>query len=155
MSPEMIHAWQTNNAVNDVLLAHLTPAMLEVQTLGGGFSVAQHLAHMVFVQKSWLWSLSPEAVQPLEDLYDWQTEQFVTDLSLERIVRVWSKTRETLLETARNATGVGNLPHQSPAQMVFHMAIHDAHHRGQILLALKVAGHPLPDDAALWLPLRT
>jgi uncharacterized damage-inducible protein DinB len=33
------------------------------------------------------------------------------------------------------------------------MIIHDAHHRGQILLALKTAGHPLPNEDIFWNPL--
>jgi uncharacterized damage-inducible protein DinB len=34
------------------------------------------------------------------------------------------------------------------------MTMHDAHHRGQILLALKSEGFPLPDENKLWSPLR-
>lgn len=42
-------AWQANLKVNMALLNHLTPEMLEARTPGGGFSVAQHLAHIVGV----------------------------------------------------------------------------------------------------------
>ncbi|MEM6431914.1 MAG: DinB family protein [Deinococcota bacterium] len=33
-----------------------------------------------------------------------------------------------------------------------HMMVHDAHHRGQILLALKTSGHTLPDEGSFWMP---
>lgn len=45
-------------------------------------------------------------------------------------------------------------PHASADAYLMHMMLHDAHHRGQILLALKSAGHPLPDEDAMWGPWR-
>ncbi len=158
MSPEIIHAWQTNNAVNDVLLNHLTTDMLKAGTPGGGYTVAQHLAHMVECSKSWGMELEPSQLASIPDLYsnyDPETGNFDAETNLETIQTIMRQTRDMMLKTAQNATSNGKLPHSSPAQMLFHMAIHDAHHRGQILLALKDSGFPLPDDSALWLPLRT
>ncbi|WP_216321708.1 hypothetical protein [Deinococcus aestuarii] len=74
----------------------------------------------------------------------------------------------TTLETAINAKGTGNLSHPGAAPFVPHRLIHDAHHRGQALPALKVGGFPLscglvellrravpvPGEDALWGPLR-
>lgn len=45
-------------------------------------------------------------------------------------------------------------PHASADADLMHMMIHGAHHRGQIRLALKTAGHPLPDEDAMWGPWR-
>jgi uncharacterized damage-inducible protein DinB len=158
MNSDIIHAWQTNHMVNQILLKHLTPEMLRVATPGGGYSVAQHLAHMVECSKSWGCELEPTELAQLPDLYsnfDPETGNFDAELNLDRIKLIFEQTRAALFKTAKTASGNGNLPHASPAQLLFHMAIHDAHHRGQILLALKAGGYPLPDDAALWLPLRT
>jgi uncharacterized damage-inducible protein DinB len=155
---DMSHAWQTNHAVNQVLLAHLTSEMLLAGTPGGGYNVAQHLAHMVECSKGWGCELEPSQLAALPDLYsnyDPETGNFDAEMDLERIKTVFEQTRTALFNTAQTASSNGNLPHASPAQLLFHMAIHDAHHRGQILLALKTNGFPLPDDAALWLPLRT
>jgi uncharacterized damage-inducible protein DinB len=158
MTHEMLHAWQTNQAVNEVLLSHLTTEMLQAGTPGGGYNVAQHLAHMVECTKGWGMQLEPSQLEKLPDLYsnyDPETGNFDAEMDLEQIKTVFKQTRDALLHTAQNATNNGNLPHNSPSQLLFHMAIHDAHHRGQILLALKINGFLLPDDAALWLPLRT
>lgn len=38
----------------------------------------------------------------------------------------------------------------SPHAWLTHMLVHDTRHRGQILLALKPAGHASPDDEAPW-----
>lgn len=55
--------------------------------------------------------------------------------------------------TQKGATAYGE-SHDSPDAFLIHMMVHDAHHRGQILLALKTAGHPLPDEDAVWGPWR-
>ena len=62
-------AWNANTAINGVLLNHLTPAMLEARTPGGGYSVAQHLAHMVECTKGWGTDLEPTGLKDLPDLY--------------------------------------------------------------------------------------
>jgi uncharacterized damage-inducible protein DinB len=46
----------------------------------------------------------------------------------------------------------GELPHPSAEAYLLHMIVHAAHHRGQILLALKTNGFPLPDEGAVWGP---
>ncbi|MGL5003071.1 MAG: DinB family protein [Casimicrobium sp.] len=154
MSPEIEFAWRTNNAVNDVLLDHLTPPMLEAVTPGGGYTVAQHLAHMVEATKYWLSVLEPSAAEPLEDLFD-NFEDFNPSTDLAQIRRVMHATRDAALHAAKTVQNKGDLPHSSPSQFLFHAAIHDAHHRGQIMLALKAAGFALPDDGDLWRPLKT
>jgi uncharacterized damage-inducible protein DinB len=150
-------AWKANDEINAVLLAHLTSAMLEARTPGAGYTVAQHLAHMVECTKGWGMELEPSRLKDVPDLYsnyDPNTGMFDAEMNLERIQTVMTQTRDALLETAQSATGTGNLPHATVGKFLVHMLAHDAHHRGQILLALKTNGHALPDDAALWLPWR-
>ncbi len=158
ISPEIEFAWNTNNAVNAVLLEHLTPDMLNAITPGGGYTVAQHLAHMVECTKGWGMQLETENLEKLPDLYsnyDTDTGMFDAEMNLEQIKSVMTQTKSLVLETAKNAVSKGNLPHSSPAQFLMHMAMHDAHHRGQILLALKTNGFALPDENSFWLPLRS
>jgi uncharacterized damage-inducible protein DinB len=151
-------AWNANAAINDVLLHHLTPAMLGATTPGGGYTVAQHLAHMVECLKGWTSELEASAVKELPDLYsnyDPATGRFDAEQNLERIQSVMKQTRDTVLTTALNAKDRGNLPHATVGKFLIHMMTHDAHHRGQILLALKTNGHALPDEESMWLPWRS
>ena len=151
-------AWNANAAINDIFLKHLTPAMLEATTPGGGYTVAQHLAHMVECLKSWASNLEVSAVNDLPDLYsnyDPATGRFDAEQNLERIHAVMKATRDTVLTTALNAKDPGNLPHATVGKFLIHMMTHDAHHRGQILLALKTNGHALPDEESMWLPWRS
>ncbi|GAA5535156.1 DinB family protein [Deinococcus aluminii] len=148
-------AVEANSRVNDVLCAHLTPEMMRAQTPGGGMTVAQHLAHMAGVTQEWLSQLDEGAASPLPVLYEgtlWGnfTAQEDPARAAEVLREVWT----TALDTATHADGTGNLSHPSAAQFLLHMLTHDAHHRGQVLLALKGSSFPLPDEDALWGPLR-
>ena len=151
-------AWQANAAINDALLNHLTPEMLEAGTPGAGYTVAQHLAHMVQCLKGWSSQLEPSAVQDLPDLYrnyDPETGSFDAEMNVERIKAVMKQTRDATLTIAQNAKSTGNLPHATVGKFLIHMMTHDAHHRGQILLALKTNGYALPDEESMWLPWRS
>ena len=136
----------------------MTPAMLEATTPGGGYTVAQHLAHMVECLKSWTSELEVNAVKDLPDLYsnyDPATGRFDAEQNLERIQSVMKQTRDAVRTTTESAMGTGNLPHATVGKFLIHRMTHDAHHRGQILLALKTNGHALPDEESMWLPWRS
>ncbi|UCH24923.1 MAG: DinB family protein [Trueperaceae bacterium] len=148
-------AWQTNLDVNLELVRHLTPEMLSAQTPGGGFSVAQHLAHIVASVKYWGMALEKGAFAGLADLYDPDAEEFVAENDREKIETVLKETYECARAAAeRHPRGSAELPHADASAFLLHMMVHDAHHRGQVLLALKVSGHPLPAEQALWAPWR-
>jgi uncharacterized damage-inducible protein DinB len=143
-------AWLANEKVNKVLLEHLTPDMLQAQTPGGGYTVAQHLAHMTRTKKYFGMKLS-EALKVLPDLHDKTTDKVETNLA--HIKDVMRLTSQRILETSEAANDKGNLPQTSIEAYLIHMMIHDGHHRGQILLALKTAGYPLPNEDLFWQPL--
>lgn len=155
MHPELIGALRdaarSNADVNDLLVAHLTtPEMLDARTPSGGFTVAEQLAHMAGTSKFWLMKLSAGAAADLPDLYDPQRQRAERDPA--RIRAALDRTSAAVLEAATTAPDKGELPHLSPAQFLIHTLVHDAHHRGQILLPLKTSGLPLPDEDAMWFP---
>lgn len=152
LSSSVKEAWQVNGRVNGALLEHLTPAMVHAQTPGGGWSVAQHIAEIVNTPKYFGIKFDEARLRPLPNLYDEEAEGFVAETDLTRIREVAERTAATVLEAAEAAEGKGELPHSSLDAYLIHMMVHDAHHRGQILLALKTAGHPLPDESLMWGP---
>ena len=151
-------AWTSNQSVNDVLLDHLSdPRMMNAKTPGGGYTIAQHLAHMTECVKGWASEFDP-SVSSLPDLYsNWREDapqDFDAETDIGRVRDAMAQTHRAVWAAAEVATSTGSLPHASIPQYLIHMLIHDAHHRGQILLALKTNGFALPDDGALWAPLR-
>ncbi len=153
VSASVKEAWEVNSRVNGVLLEHLTPEMLNAQTPGGGYTVAQGLAHIFGTVQYWTHQFDEARVAALPDLDDLIEEENAV-FDLERITNVKEKTEAAALEAAEAAKGEGELPHSSLDAYLVHMMVHDAHHRGQILLALKTAGHPLPDENLMWGPWR-
>lgn len=154
-------AWERNAAVNRVLVEHLTPEMLAARVPGGGASVAQHIAHMVMTVKFWGDRIDPERMAALPDLFleepeSGAPEHLRPETDLERIADVWRRTTDAALTLSlSHPEGGPETAHTDAAAYLAHMLVHDAHHRGQILLALKLAGHPLPDEEALWAPWRS
>ena len=158
MANDVAEAWRANARVNRELLDHLTEEMLGAQTPGGGYSVAQHLAHMTGVMKSW-GSRLDEQLAGLPDLYsdyDAQEDTFVAEKDLERIRGTMNETEGALLSAVQEKPDgeKGTLPHTSAGALLIHLMVHDAHHRGQVLLALKTSGYALPDEDRLWGPWR-
>lgn len=151
VSQTVKEAWQANEQVNKVLLEHLTPEMLKAQTPGGGYTVARHIAHMTKT-KVYFGSKLNDTLQQLPSLFVNEKEP-TPETNLAQIKDVMRQTSQRILEVADNAQDKGELPQVSIEAYLIHMMIHDGHHRGQILLALKTAGHPLPDEDLFWQPL--
>jgi uncharacterized damage-inducible protein DinB len=147
-------AWQANDEVNGALIEHLEPEMLQARTPGGGMTVAEHLAHMTGTVKYWGMKLAQERLGALPDLEEKVGEEWVPESDLQRILDVKRRTGQVAFAEAAAAPAGerGQLPHASPELYLIHMMVHDAHHRGQILLALKCAGHALPDEGSMWQP---
>lgn len=152
VSETIKEAWQANDQVNEVLLEHLTPEMLAAKTPGGGYTVAQQLAHMTGTKKFWGMKLS-DTLQQLPNLFDETKKEFIAETNLAHIKEVMRQTSKKILETAESAKDKGDLTHPSVEMFLIHMMLHDAHHRGQILLALKTSGKALPNEDMFWNPL--
>jgi uncharacterized damage-inducible protein DinB len=142
-------AWNANTAINDVLLEHLTPAMLNAVTPAGGQTVAQHLTHMVDCLKYWAGELEVGAANNLPDI---STVPLEAGSDLSHIQSVMKETYDAVFATALSAKDKGNLPHATVGKFLMYTVAHDSHHRGQILLALKWNGYALPNEAAMWSP---
>jgi uncharacterized damage-inducible protein DinB len=144
-------AWEANDKVNKILLEHLTSEMLGAQTPGGGYTVARHIAHMTKT-KVYFGSKLDESLKQLPSLYS-NEKELIPETNLAQMKDVMRQTSQRILESAETAKDRGDLPQTSIVGFLIHMMIHDGHHRGQILLALKTAGHPLPNEDLFWQPL--
>lgn len=151
VSKAVQEAWQVNDRVNNILLDHLEPEMLQAPTPGGGWSVLQQLAHMAEAKKFWDALLNEEQVGTLPSLF----EGVNAETNLVQLKDVFRQTSKVTLELAKGTTDLGNFPYASVDSYLIHLIAHDAHHRGQILLALKTAGYLLPDEGVFWGPWRS
>jgi uncharacterized damage-inducible protein DinB len=149
-------AWRANNQVNTNLLAHLTQEMMSARTPGGGMTVAEHLAHMTGTIGYWIELLAAGQMRSVPRLYDIIDDEFIAYTDLELFRERMTPTREAALDVVAAVPEgeTGDAPHPSAEAVLLHILVHDAHHRGQIMLALKTAGFDLPGEDDLWLAWR-
>jgi uncharacterized damage-inducible protein DinB len=150
ISESVKQAWQINEGMNKILLEHLTPEMLALRTPNNGWSVAGYLAHLAGSKKWWLTHLNEEAAGTLPDLYEETTGKMIVETDLVKIKAVFAQTSNVILESAENASDKGKLPYPSLDVYLIQDMIHDGHHRGQILLSVRSAGHTPPADDDFW-----
>ena len=151
-------AWHENLRVTLALLDHLDTKSLQAKTPGGGYTVAQHLAHITASTKFWGMDMDEQGLSSLPNLFPEDADDddldFEAELDLRVIREVITDTSDRVIESCEAASSKGHLPHTSLDAYLIHMMVHNAHHRGQIMLALKTAGHELPDDEKIWGPWR-
>ncbi|MCA9838495.1 MAG: hypothetical protein KC422_16375 [Trueperaceae bacterium] len=152
VSDSVKEAWQDNTKINKVILDHLTPEMVHARTPGEGFTVAEHLLEILHTPKYFGLKFNEEKLGAIPNLYEVKDNEYIAETDLGRIREVAQQTAVDVLEAAEAADSKGELPHTNLDMYLIHMMVHDAHHRGQLLLALKTNGFPLPSEDLVWGP---
>lgn len=156
ISKSVSDLWHANDQVNHNLLQHLRQDMMSAQTPGGGMTVAEHLAELAGTTEFWVSRLAGEHLRDTPRLYDVVNDEIIAYTDLELFRERLPISREAVFEAADAVPEgqTGEVPHLSADAVLQHMIVHDSHHRGQLLLALKTNGYPLPSEEAMWLPWR-
>ena len=156
LSASVRELWQVNNQINSNLLDHLTQEMMSAQTPGGGMTVAEHLAELAGTTAYWASKLSGQRIDITPRLYEIQGDDVIAFTDLELFRSGLPQSRAAVLAAAEAVPEgkTGDVPHTSADAVMLHQIVHDSHHRGQLLLALKTNGFPLPSEEAMWFPLR-
>jgi len=136
----LIETYQINSRLNLYLLDAIPEEHLADVLVSKGRNVGKQFAHIHNVRLMWLKVSMPEAFAGLEKIEK--------DKPIDKVLLRHSQTRSgeamvQLLERAEaNGGKVKNFkPHASA--FVGYLTAHDAHHRSQIIIALKQSGHPL------------
>ena len=138
--PELIETWQINNRVNLYLLDAVAPEHLDSTLLSKGRSVAEQFAHIHNVRLMWLKASLPEALAGLDKI---EKETAADKMLLQKSLAASGEAIRELLAGAieQNGKVKGFKPHATA--FLGYLVAHEAHHRSQIILALKQSGHPL------------
>jgi uncharacterized damage-inducible protein DinB len=137
---QLLETWDINNRINLYLLDAVEPATFGSHSASKGRSVGEQFAHLHNVRLMWLKVAAPDLLKGLEKI----EKELALDKKLLRKSLVDSgQAIHTLLSNSISSGGKvkGFKPHVGA--FLGYLISHDAHHRGQILLSLKQAGHPI------------
>ena len=142
---QFLETWDIHNRINLYLLEAIEPATLGSYSASKGRSVGEQFAHMHNVRLMWLKTAAPEL---LERLVKVEKEQTGDKKLLHKSLATSGEAIRSLLSTSAQAEGKvkGFKPHATA--FLGYLISHESHHRGQIVLSLKQAGHPVDKKTA-------
>ena len=147
LAPQVLETWRR---ANDILLALLAGVPEDgfgaLPTGSRGRTVALQFAHLDRVRREWLeYHLTgKQARLPRAD-----KTRPPTPAELKQALRESGKDVADYLARALRGEEKTRMFGGQPVRWMAYLIAHEAHHRGQILLALKQSGHRMSDKVAL------
>ena len=137
---QLIETWEINARINLYLLDAVSEAHLAAVLASKGRDVGKQFAHIHNVRLMWLKASYTAALEGLAKI---ENDAAIAKEMLANSMAASGKAIVQLLENAIENGGKvkGFTPHA--AAFVGYLTAHEAHHRSQIIIALKQSGHPL------------
>ncbi|MES2776552.1 MAG: DinB family protein [Bacteroidota bacterium] len=134
----LIDSFRIHNNINLYLLKAIADEHLEDKAGGKGRNVGEQFAHIPNVRLMWLSASAPDLMNGLVKM----EKEGITKMHLAESLKASAKAIEQLLARGFAEGRVkGFKPHA--AAFLGYIISHESHHRGQILLSLKLSGHPV------------
>ena len=137
---QIIETWNINNRINLYVLDAIPDEQLISTMVSKGRSAGEQFAHIHNVRLMWIKAAMPDQLAGQTKL---EKEQSTDKPALKSaLVRSGEAIASVLENAVENGGRVkGFKPHLTG--FLGYMLAHDAHHRSQIIIALKQSGHPL------------
>ena len=137
---QLIETWQINNRINLYLLDGIAAEYLDDGLASKGRDVANQFAHIHNVRLMWLKVSLPAELDGLDKIE--KDQPIDKDLLASSLIRSGESITRLLEHAVANGGKVkGFKPHVGA--FLGYLIAHDAHHRSQIVIALKQSGHRL------------
>jgi uncharacterized damage-inducible protein DinB len=141
---QFLETWDIHNRINLYLLDSVAPAALASLSASKGRTVGEQFAHLHNVRLMWLKSAAADLLTGLAKV---EKEQAGDQKLLRRSLELSGVAIKSLLtRSAADDKVKGFKPHA--AAFLGYLISHESHHRGQIVLSLKQAGHPVDKKIA-------
>ncbi len=137
---QLLETWAIHDRINLYVLDAIEAPALSDLSASKGRKVGEQFAHIHNVRLMWLKAAAPELLKGLAKL---EPEQSMDKKLLKKSLADSGAAIKSLL--TKSAQADGKVKGFKPHVMAFlgYLVSHESHHRGQIALSLKQAGHPL------------
>lgn len=149
---EVRHAWRQHAAVDRALIETLEASVMTLPTPGGGWTVEQQLAHAAAATAFWSGAYDPASAEGLKRFHPDEPPRDAFAHDPAKALDYTDRANDAALRAAEAVASVEDRAHESGTSLLAHMMVHAAHHRAQVMLALKAAGRALPGDDSIWGP---
>ena len=143
MSPQT-ETWHISQRLNELLIDDIKEEYFSDTPVSKGRTVGEQLAHLHNVRLMWLKVAAP-------DLFASQRKLEKDGISKKSVLAELKRSADAIGVLLETSIASGRIKGFKPHAQAFlgYLIAHEAHHRGQILLALKQNGH-LPDKKTLY-----
>lgn len=149
LAGQLVDTWRIHDRINRYLLAAVPAEAMGDVSASKGRSVGEQFAHVHNVRLMWLKEAAPDLLAGLEKV---KKDRAGDAEHLRAALEASGAAVAALLARSLESGGrvKGFKPHASA--FLGYLVSHESHHRGQIALTLKQAGHPLDRKTAfsLW-----
>jgi uncharacterized damage-inducible protein DinB len=142
---ELYKTWEINQRINLYLLDGVAEENLKDSLVSKGRSVGEQFAHIHNVRLMWLKVALPEALKGLEKI---EKENAGTKKLLQKSLTASAEAITKLLKHAIENDGKVKGFKPNVTAFLGYLIAHDAHHRSQIIIALKQSGHKVDQKIA-------
>jgi uncharacterized damage-inducible protein DinB len=142
---ELYKTWEIDQRINLYLLEPIAEEYLRDSLVSQGRSVGEQFAHIHNVRLMWLKVALPEALKGLEKI---EKEQAGSKKLLQKSLTASGEAITKLFK--HSIENDGKVKGFKPDVVAFlgYLIAHDAHHRSQIIIALKQSGHKIDQKIA-------
>src|SRR5215831_6084791 len=135
---QLLDTWDIHNRINLYLLDSIEPSSLTDQSPAKGRTVGELFAHLHNVRVMWLKAAAPELMPGLDKIEKNETAK--KDLLRKALTNSGNAIRSLLQQSLEAGGKVKGFKPHAPA-FIGYLISHESHHRGQIVLLLRQAGH--------------
>jgi len=142
---DLLDSWDRNNAILVNLLRLSSDGGLDARATEGSPSVGQMFMHIHYVRLVLLTEDAPEFAGEIPKV-EWSEER-----EPGRMAEMLNESARAVREAVKSRVAAGramDLHYDHPILLLQHMVWHEGFHHGQIKLALKIAGRPIPNKIA-------
>jgi uncharacterized damage-inducible protein DinB len=139
----LLDSWDRNNSIQINFLRALPEGGLEARAMEGSPSIAEMYTHMHYVRLVFVAEDAPELATDVPE------GEWGIAYGPDRIAEMLNESGKVVRDAVRSRLESGramDLHYDHPILLLQHMLWHEGYHHGQMKLALKLAGMPVPDE---------